>query len=135
MGTLVEFVLLGIGACGTQVLARAAIRRLADSRRAVLAASGTVGFPCRVSWEAGTGRKAFVYGKVVASAGADGEMAFSRRWKKPVKLPRSQWVHRDASWRAGLVNLRYAAPGRGDVRILLAERDADTLEGLLRGAG
>ncbi|WP_330291329.1 hypothetical protein [Streptomyces sp. NBC_00576] len=52
-----------------------------------------------------------------------------------MKLPRSEWVRREESWRAGLVNLRYTAPGQGEVRVLLSEQDADTLEGLLRGEG
>lgn len=133
MGTLVEFLLLGIVACGTAAVARSTTRRRAGRRATGLAESGAVKLPCRVSWEAGTGRKGFVYGKVVVGAGADGGLAFSRRWKNPVELPRSEWVHREESWRAGLINLRYTAPGKGEVRILLSERDADTLEGLLRG--
>ncbi|MFF3375237.1 hypothetical protein ACFYXF_20095 [Streptomyces sp. NPDC002680] len=133
MGTLVEFLLIGIVACGTAAVVRSTTRRRAGRRSSALAESSAGKLPCRVSWQAGTGRKGFVYGKVVAGAGTDGELAFSRRWKDSVELPRSEWIHREESWRAGLVNLRYTAPGRGEVRILLSERDADTLELLLRG--
>lgn len=133
MGFLVEFLLLGAIAFGVAAVTRSIIRKRAGRRSAELPESGSIRIPCRVSWKAGTGRKAFVYGKVVADAG--GELAFSWRWKDPVPLPRSDWVHREVSWRAGLVNLRYAVPGQGEVRILLSEGDADTLEGLLRGGG
>ncbi|MFI1352628.1 hypothetical protein ACH4TV_03400 [Streptomyces sp. NPDC020898] len=71
-----------------------------------------------------------MYGKIVV--GGDGELAFSRQWRNPVKLPRGESVHREASWRPGLVNLRCTAPGEDEIRFLLSERDADTLEGLLR---
>jgi hypothetical protein len=131
--SLIEFVFLGILVSAVVAVARSTTRKRAGRRSAELAESGSTRIPCRVSWKAGTGRKAFVYGKVVASV--DGQLAFSRRWKAPVRLPRSEWVHREASWRAGLVNLRYATPGRGDVRILVSEGDADTLERLLRGEG
>lgn len=131
--SLVEFLFLGILASGVVAVARSATRKRSGGRSAELAESGSIRIPCRVSWKAGTGRKTFVYGKVVADAG--GELAFSRRRKDPVPLPRSDWVHREVSWRAGLVNLRYTVPGQDEVRILLSEGDADTLEGLLRGGG
>ncbi|WP_405767571.1 hypothetical protein [Streptomyces sp. NBC_01538] len=133
MWFLIGLVFLGFISYGTVIFVRSATRRRASGRGAELAESGSTQLPCRISWKAGTGRKKFLYGKI--AAGADGGLAFLRQWKDPVQLPRSDWVHREASWRAGLVNLRYAAPGQGEIRILLSEGDADTLERLLRGEG
>ncbi|MES5821357.1 hypothetical protein [Streptomyces sp. RG80] len=130
---LLELLLLALVAGGTGTAVRAANRRRAARRATALAASGTVSIPCRVSWPAGTGKKAFVYGKVVAGA-AEGP-AFSRRGGAAVPLPRGGTVHCEPSWRTGLVNLRYAVSGQGDVRMLLTEKDAETVEGLLRGGG
>ncbi|MEU6381244.1 hypothetical protein [Streptomyces sp. NPDC046909] len=130
--SLLEILLFGAGAVAAGALARAANRRRAVSRASGLADSGTVRFPCRISWPAGTGKKAFVYGKV--APGADGQLTFTRRIGSPVPLPRSGSVHIEPSWRTGLVTLRYGVPGQGDVRMLLSAGDAATVEGLLRAA-
>lgn len=76
------------------------------------------------------GRKASTYGKI--QVGADGGLTFSRRIGGVVDLPRCARVHREPSWRTGLVTLWYSVPGKGDVRILLSETDAETIEGLLQ---
>jgi hypothetical protein len=133
MTWLFELLLYAAPAAAAGAVVRAMTRRRATRRASELADSGTVRIPCRVSWPAGTGKKAFVYGKVTANA--DGELTFARRGgRRTVPLPRSPWIHTEPSWRTGLVNLRYAVPGRGDVRMLLSERDAETVEGLLVGA-
>jgi hypothetical protein len=129
---LPELLLLAAVAAGTGVLVRAANRRRATGRAADLAATGTASFPCRISWPAGTGKKAFVYAKV--AVGADGRLAFARRGRSPVALPGRGSVRIEPSWRTGMVTLRYAVPGQGDVRMLLSEKDAETVEGLLRAA-
>ncbi|MDX2604045.1 hypothetical protein PV379_21045 [Streptomyces caniscabiei] len=130
MSILIEFIILGIFACGVAMFVRSMIRRRGIRRNSALATHGFVKFPCRISWEAGTGKKAFTYGKI--RAGADGGLRFSRRGGSGVDLPRCVRVHREPSWRAGLVTLRYSVPGKGDIRILLSETDAETIEGLLR---
>jgi hypothetical protein len=73
-----------------------------------------------------------VYGKVVNRA--DGQPAFARRGRSPLPLPRSGSVRVEHGWRTGLVTLRYVVPGQGDVRMLLNEKDAETVRGLLRAA-
>jgi hypothetical protein len=130
--SLPELLLLAVAAVGTGALVRAANRRRATSRAVDLAATGTTSVPCRISWSAGTGNKAFVYGKVVT--GADGQPAFARRGRSPLPLPRNGSVRVEPSWRTGLVTLRYVVPGQGDVRMLLSEKDADTVGALLRTA-
>lgn len=121
-----------IAACvGSGALIRRAQVGRAQRRATDLASSGTASFPCRISWPAGTGKRAFVYGKV--AAGADGQLTLSRPGRSSVPLPRSAWVHRDPCWRTGMLTLRYAVPGQGDVRMMLVEKDAETVERLLRG--
>jgi hypothetical protein len=130
MSTLIEFLILGILALAAAMVTRSLNRRRAAGRNTALAGSGSAEFPCRLSWEAGTGKKAFVYGKV--RAGKDGGLAFSRLGGALVSLPRSDWVHREKSWRADLVTLRYTAPGKGEVRMLLSEADAELVERRIR---
>lgn len=132
MTWLVEIGLYALPAAAAGAAVRAMTRRRATRRAADLADSGMVRIPCRVSWPAGTGKKAFVYGKVTVDAA--GELTFARRGGRTMPLPRSAWIHTEPSWRTGLVNLRYAVPGRGDVRMLLSEKDAETVAGLLVGA-
>ncbi|MGW5130412.1 hypothetical protein [Streptomyces sp. NPDC004135] len=131
MATLMELALLVILAGAAALAVRTAARRRAAGRGAALAEHGSARFPCRLSWEAGTGRKGFTYGKIEAGA-AEG-LLFTRRRGGPLTLPHAVRVHTEPSWRAGLVLLRYTAPGKGDVRILLSEADAATVTGLLRG--
>lgn len=129
---LLELAIVAVIGAGSGALARRVHNRRATRRAAGLAASGTARFPCRISWPEGTGKKAFVYGKVVADA--DGQLTFTRRRRSPVPLPRSAWIHSERSWHTELVTLRYAVPGQGDVRMKLNEKDAETVEGLLRAA-
>ncbi|MFI8220224.1 hypothetical protein [Streptomyces sp. NPDC085932] len=128
-----ELALLVILAGAAALAVRTAVRGRAARRSTGLAEQGSARFPCRLSWEAGTGRKAFTYGKIEAGA-AEG-LRFIRRGGGPLALPRALRVHTEPSWRTGLVLLRYTAAGKGDVRILLSEADAVTVAGLLRGEG
>ncbi|NNN34143.1 hypothetical protein HLK59_28030 [Streptomyces sp. S3(2020)] len=127
---LPELLIFGAVGAGVTAVALGAQRGRAARRATTLASSGTASFPCRISWPAGMGKKAFVYGKVVTGDG--GQLTFARRGRSPVPLPRSGSVRVEPSWRTGLVTLRYDVPGQGDVRMLLNETDAETVEGLLR---
>lgn len=133
VSTLLEFVLLGAVAWGTAALVRRVTRRRAGQRLAELSESGRTAFPGRLSWAAGTGRKAFVTGRVLAAAG--GPLVFSRWSGDTVELPPADAPRCEPSWRGGLATVHYAVPGRGEVRLLLSEKDAETVEGLLRAAG
>src|SRR4051812_48175878 len=108
MSTLIEFVFFGIVALVAGGVIRAINHKRAVRRSAEMVEFGSAEFPCRLSWEAATGTKGFVFGKI--SSGSDGKLIFSRRWRGPTNLPRSEWVHREDSWRPGLVTLRYTAP-------------------------
>lgn len=128
MSTVIELLLLGILAYVAAMIVRSTTRRRATKRSAKLAEFGSAEFPCQLSWETEVGKKSFVYGKVLA---ANEGLAFSRRRGGLVSLPRSDWVHRETSWRTGLVILRYTVPGKGDVRLLVSEADAELIEGFL----
>jgi hypothetical protein len=130
MAALMEFLFLAILVSGATVAVRAVISRRAVSRRAELKISGSVKLPCRLRWDSGTSRKGFVYGKILANT--NGSLTFSRLMAHNVPLPQTGWVHREPSWRSGLVILRYTVPGQGVIRILLSEEDADTVERLVR---
>lgn len=45
-----------------------------------------------------------------------------------IDLPRPEWVHKEKSWRNGLVIPRYSPPGKRGVRILLSEVDAEAVD-------
>lgn len=77
MSELIEILLLGILVCVVAATVRSINRRRADRRSVELTESGSGGFPCRLCWEYGTGKKSFAYVRVAVSA--DGEWTFSRR--------------------------------------------------------
>ena len=108
-------------------------RKRAMGRSAELVQSGSAKFPCRVSWGSGTGVNGFVYGKITVGAG--GDLVFSRRGHIVATLPQSQWIHREKSGLTGLVFLQYNVPGEGQVRIMLSQTDAETIEILLDPSG
>ncbi|MFD9331401.1 hypothetical protein [Streptomyces sp. NPDC060065] len=123
---MVLFVLVA-GLAATAV--RFVNRKKALRRDAGLRERGTVKIPCRVSWPEGIKKRGFTYGKIIAGAG--GEVTFSGRGGRSAVLPASEWIHRESSWRTGLLVLRCSVPGKGELRILISEADAPTVEKLL----
>ncbi|MCX5557283.1 hypothetical protein [Streptomyces sp. NBC_00038] len=108
---------------------RFANRKRASRRNEDLRERGSVKIPCRLSWPDEIKKKGFTYGKILTGSG--GGVTFSGRGGKSVILPPSEWIHRDSSWRTGLLVLRYGVPGKGELRILIGEADAPAVEKLL----
>lgn len=85
---------------------------------------------CRVSWQGGLGRRAFLYGKLNSNAGG---AFFTRPARQPVRLPVDGRATRCASWRSGMEVLEYETRQGDQLRILAHEGDVDLVVRYLRG--
>lgn len=102
----------------------AATRRRASARAGDVSRGAKVGFPCRVSWRAVTGRRSFVYGKI--STGGSGSF-FVRPFRSPVPVPEGSVVRTEKSWRAGMSVLTYRTAGGAELRVMVSDADVPAL--------
>ncbi|WP_406286725.1 hypothetical protein [Streptomyces sp. NBC_00209] len=124
MGSIIELAIGVAVAAGTVKAVVALTQRRARRRATEVAHAGKAAVPCRISWPAGIGRKAFVYGKLHIS---DGTVFFGRRSAQLIELPAAGTVESEPSWRAGNSLLSYR-PREGEmIRILASAVDAETI--------
>ncbi|MFF7339423.1 hypothetical protein ACFZAT_19005 [Streptomyces sp. NPDC008163] len=111
-------------AAGTVKAVVALTQRRARKRATDVAHAGAAAIPCRISWPAENGRKAFVYGKLHISGGT---VLFGRRSARLIELPAGGTVESEPSWRAGNSLLSYRSREGETIRILAGTVDAETI--------
>lgn len=124
-GTLLE-VVFGLLVAG--VVGRFAVRlisRRALQRGEVYNNSGILNVPCRLSWPEGMNRRGSHYGRLVSS---DDSLTFRGRRGTNVKVPLRCSVHVKPSWRSGNSVVTLTTSIRGNVVILLSDKDAELLQ-------
>lgn len=124
MDSIVELVIGAILAAGTVKFIAALTQRKARERAAKIARAGEAEVPCRVSWPARYGRKAFTYGKLHISGDA---ALFGRRSAQRIVIPAGGTLGAAPSWRAGNTMISYRSPEGELIRILASSVDAETI--------